>query len=246
MRSPSRRKFLHTSLSGLAAAAVGTLSLRADAQPTPPSGDLGAYGDYLRQHGEAIEHPRRLPAVAPPTGPLTPTEPDILGPFYRQGAPFRGKLTAPLEPGEVLLIRGRVWGHDTRQPLPGAVLDLWQANRAGRYDNDDPRRPPRPDLFANRARLRCDETGYYEYETIHPGPYLVGPNAWRPPHIHYLVRCEGYRQLVTQLYFKGDPHQAADPFIKPSLTIDLQTITVQQIGRPQYRVGTFDIVLAPV
>lgn len=71
--------------------------------------------------------------------------------------------------------------------------------------------------------MLTDEEGRYEYETIHPGAYRIGPQTWRPPHIHYLVRAAGYQTLVTQLYFRGDPHQKTDRFIRESLVIDLDT-----------------------
>ena len=72
--------------------------------------------------------------------------------------------------------------------------------------------------------MQTDENGYYEFETIHPGAYQIGPNSWRPPHIHYLVQHNDYRPLVTQLYFRGDPHQRGDSFIRPSLIIDLREV----------------------
>ncbi len=94
----------------------------------------------------------------------------------------------------------------------------------------------------NRARLVTDETGYYEFESIHPAPYQVGKNAWRPAHIHYLVRAAGYKSLITQLYFKGDPHNKTDEFIKESLIIEVRT---QKTRNGSYEAGVFDIVLAP-
>lgn len=230
MKSFTRRDFVTTG--GLAALGVTGLVLRADAQPTPSSGQLGAYAQYANQPA---------PPVARPADRWAPTEDNILGPFYRQGAPYRGKITPPLEPGTVLLISGRVWGYDTRKPLPGVTLDIWQANAQGRYDNDDPRNPPARDLFLNRARLITDENGYYEYETIHPAPYKTGPETWRPSHIHYLVRHPRYKALVTQLYFKGDPHNTTDEFIKESLIIELRQ---QRRGVVAYETGAFDIVLA--
>jgi len=231
----SRRDvFKHAAL-GLAAAGSGALTLRAGAQATPASGELGAYGDYLTAHGE---DPQRAPAS--PRERWAATQDNILGPFHRAGAPFRGKITPPLTPGDVLLITGTLWALDTRKPLGGATIDIWQANHAGRYDNDDPRNPPKPDVFTNRARILTDERGRYEYETIHPGPYKIGPRIWRPPHIHYLVRVPGYRTLITQLYFRGDPHQEKDHFIKDSLIIDLDEQTADQ---GKYRRGVFDIVL---
>jgi len=234
--TPSRRELLKHAALGLAAAGAAALTLRAGAQATPGSGDLGAYGDYLEARGES---PQQAPAEA--QDKWAATEDNILGPFHRAGAPFRGKITPPLEPGDVLLITGRVWALDTRQALAGVVIDIWQANKAGRYDNDDPRNPPKADQFTNRARIITDEQGRYEYETIHPGPYKIGPRTWRPPHIHYLVRARGYKTLVTQLYFKGDPHQATDAFIKDSLIIGLDE---KRTDSGAYRSGAFDIVLA--
>ena len=168
------------------------------------------------------------------------TERNIEGPFYRNSAPFRAKVTPPLEPGKVLLISGRVWGLDTRKPLAGATIDIWQANAKGSYDNDDPAKPPAKGVFLNRARLVTDEQGRYEFETIHPGSYLNG-EQYRPPHIHYRVTSPKYRTLITQLYFKGDKYQKRDPFIRKSLIIALAP---RKNGEAEYRVGTFEIVLA--
>src|SRR5690348_6469998 len=127
----SRRDFVRRGGIGLAGLGVGGLLLRAGEPPTPASGALGAYGQYLQG--------RPAPPAAQP-GKWAPTEDNILGPFYRPGAPYRAKITPPLEPGTVLLVRGQVWGHDTRKPLANATLDVWQANASGRYDNDDPGR----------------------------------------------------------------------------------------------------------
>lgn len=233
--TPTRRDLLKHAALGLAAAGAGALTLKAGAQVTEASGSLGAYGDYLAKQGESPDQ-----APMPAGGKWAATEDNILGPFHRKNAPFRGKVTPPLEPGDVLLITGRVWALDTRKPLPNAVIDLWQANQKGRYDNDDPRNQPAPDSFTNRCRVITDEQGRYEYETIHPGPYRIGPQTWRPPHVHYLVRAAGYRTLITQLYFQGDPHQKTDRFIKDSLIIEL---TEQKVEAGMFRSGVFDIVL---
>jgi catechol 1,2-dioxygenase len=218
---------------GLAALGAGGLVLRAGAQPTPEAGELGEYARILRADGK--------PMPAAPAK-LVATEDCILGPYHRPGAPYRAKITPPLEPGVVLLVGGRIWGIDTRKPLSNARLDIWQANAKGRYDNDDPRNPPKKDVFINRARLVTDETGAYEYETVHPGPYQIGPTAWRPSHIHYLIAAPGYKPLVTQLFFKGDRHNKTDEFIKDSLIIEVST---RKVGDATIEVGTFDVVLEP-
>jgi len=245
----ARRDFLFSSLATLSGTA---LVLPAGAEPTPASGHADDYLAFLGQSpGAAADETGRSGQASgpflsditqvPAHAPATITEDNILGPYYRPGAPFRGKVTPPVEPGVVLVVRGRVWGHDTRQPLRDVTLDVWQANAEGRYDNDAPEQPPAAGVFMNRARLLTDERGYYEFETVHPGRYLIGPNRWRPSHIHYLIQCPGYRRLVTQLYFEGDPMNEKDEFIKPSLIIDIARVATRGA---EIEVGQFDIVLA--
>jgi catechol 1,2-dioxygenase len=256
MSDASRRDFIRQGSLGLATLGAAGWVLRADAAPTESSGELGNYAGYLQgerrlfrqqqrgapqdfnQQGKGLN--QRGNFAAPANFALT--EDNILGPFYRGGAPYRAKITPPLVKGTALLVSGRVWSFKSREPLAGAVLDIWQADADGRYDNDDPANPPAKDVFKNRARLVTDENGYYEFETIHPGAYMIGKNAWRPSHIHYLVRAAGHKSLITQLYFKGDPHNKTDEFIKESLIIEVRR---EKAPGGFYEVGVFDIVLAP-
>ncbi len=238
MRNPSRRDFLCLGSLGLASVGVGSLLLRPDAAPTEASG--GAGGDLPPDLELDFSQDKQDKQDKQDQRKLHPTENNIQGPFYRVGAPFRAKVTPPLEAGEVLLVRGRLWGHDTKRPLSGVVIDVWQANAKGRYDNDDLKKPPKAGGYRYRARLVTDENGFYELETILPGRYKNGAR-FRPAHIHYMVRRPGYRMLVTQLYFKGDPQNDSDPFIKESLIIDLQE---REAAAGTYRSGSFDIVLA--
>ncbi|HEY1186824.1 MAG TPA: hypothetical protein VGE74_04160 [Gemmata sp.] len=233
--SVSRRELF---LGGLATAGTAALTLQADAQPTLPSGTLKHYPEFQ------VLANAPLPFVPPGALPEStkPTEDNILGPYFREGAPYRAKVTPPLAKGTLMLIRGRVWGSDTKKPLVNAVLDIWQADADGRYDNDDPKKPPAKGVYVNRTRVLTDETGYYEFETIHPGAYRTGPDTWRPSHIHYLVRKPGYTTLVTQLYFKGDKLNAKDEFIKPSLVIALEEV---KVGAATIETGVFDVILAP-
>ena len=231
----NRRQLLHHGLTGLAAAGVGSLTLQASATPTTETQDIHNYQDFLDKNG--------IPQVQP-AGEWEPSHKDILGPYFLPGAPFRGKVTPPLEPGNLLVMRGRIWGHDTRKPVINAVLDVWQADVQGRYDLNDPNNPPKRSDFKNRIRLVTDETGYYEYETIKPGAYRIGPNSkdFRPAHIHYLVQAPGYRKLITQVYFQGDPLISNDRWAsKSNLVIPLMKTKSK---RGSYQQGTFDIVLA--
>ncbi len=222
MNNISRRDFLRSTSLGLAALGTSSLVLRADAQPTPGSG--------------------QIPEGMAPPKPLTPTESNIMGPFFRSSAPFRAKITPPLSSGVVMLIQGRIWSFQTKKPIQGAVLDIWQANAAGRYDNDDASNPPAPKVFLNRARLLTDESGYYEFETIHPGHYPLDETRLRPAHIHYRISHPNHKTLVTQLYFKGDPNIEGDPFVRPSLVIQLEE---QKTETGTYERGVFDVVLGP-
>ncbi|KAA6459572.1 hypothetical protein DYQ86_15740 [Acidobacteria bacterium AB60] len=206
------------------------LVLRPGVSPTPAYDDDLDYREYVDRMFVDLRAKR------------IPTEPDVLGPYFRKGAPFRAKVTPPNEPGVLMLVSGRVWGIDSRRPLEGTQIDIWQANARGHYDDDDPAHPPQPKSFTNRARLITDEHGHYEYETIHPGPYRMDADTWRSPHIHYKVRCSGYRTLVTQLFFAGDPYEDSDPFFKSALMI---VLSETQINGVTVQLGIFDIVLAP-
>jgi protocatechuate 3,4-dioxygenase beta subunit len=234
MSNLSRRQLIRQSLSGLAAGGIASLALRADAGPTDATRDVHGFQKFLDEKG--------IPRVQP-AGKWEPSHPDILGPYFLQGAPFRGKVTPPLEAGDLLVMRGRVWGHDTKKPIANALLDVWQADARGSYDLTDPRKPPPSREFRNRIRLMTDETGYYEYETIRPGAYRIGagPRGFRPAHIHYMIQARGYKKLITQLYFAGDRHLKTDRWASQSnLVIQPQKV---KVAAGKYELGTFDIVL---
>lgn len=110
--------------------------------------------------------------------------------------------------GERIIVHGRVLDESAR-PVPGALLEFWQANAGGRYRHKkesylaaiDPN-------FGGCGRTITDENGYYFFRTIKPGPYPWpnGVNDWRPAHIHFSVFGHGFAQrLITQMYFEGDP-----------------------------------------
>jgi catechol 1,2-dioxygenase len=187
------------------------------------------------------------PAVGA-TGACRITESDILGPYYRFGAPFQSRLAGPEEPGDRLIVTGTVFSSDCRTPVAGALIEVWQANSAGLYDTNKPGNFTEVASFHLRGMMYTNEKGQYAIETIVPGRYPVPPNLpglekyggiTRPAHIHFRVMDSLHVPLTTQLYFKGDPFLAGDPWAghKQSLAIDLQ-----QDG--PIRRGTFDIVLA--
>ena len=165
----------------------------------------------------------------PPDG-CVPTAEDVEGPFYAADAPWRDDLTVFGDEGEVIAIYGQVAEGRCGQGVPGAVVEFWQADPEGRYDN-------RSDEMRYRCRVRCDEEGRYALLALRPGNYLNG-RTYRPAHIHVKVVVDGIERLTTQLYFDDDPHLDCDSLANTSLAISLApgdgAVT-----------GGFDFLLAP-
>ncbi len=116
--------------------------------------------------------------------------------------------------GERIILTGRVLDSDGR-PIPDTLVEIWQANAAGRYAHpvDDHPAPLDPN-FDGGGRCVTDSTGRYKFITIKPGPYpwRNHPNAWRPAHIHFSLFGRAFTQrLITQMYFPGDPLFGQDP-----------------------------------
>lgn len=130
---------------------------------------------------------------------------DALGPFYKSGAPLQTELCASGSGGgEKLLVIGRVLGMPDCKPLPGAAVEVWQADARGDYTLFTPGKKD-DERCLLRASIRADSEGRYTFTTILPGEY-----PGRPRHIHYRVSHQGYTTLVTQLYFtreRGVPDQ---------------------------------------
>jgi len=143
---------------------------------------------------------------------------------------------------------GTVFSADCSTPLPGALIEVWQANTQGLYDTSKPGNFTELTKFHLRGMMYTNEKGQYAIETIMPGRYPIPPNLTglekyagltRPAHIHFRVMESLHVPLTTQLYFKGDPFLANDPWAghKPGLAIDLTP-------DGQAKHGVFDIVLA--
>jgi protocatechuate 3,4-dioxygenase beta subunit len=113
-----------------------------------------------------------------------------------------------------MLVHGRVLDEDGR-PVRGALLEVWQANAAGRYRHKvDQHDAPLDPNFSGAGRVVTDDDGRYQFRTIKPGayPWRNHYNAWRPAHIHFSLFGAGIlSRLVTQMYFPGDPLQPLDP-----------------------------------
>jgi len=116
--------------------------------------------------------------------------------------------------GERILISGRLLDEGAK-PVRGALIEVWQANAAGRYKHKmDQHHAPLDPNFSGFGRTLTDAEGRYKFISIKPGAYPWGnhANAWRPAHVHFSIFGAGLlSRLVTQMYFPGDPLLAYDP-----------------------------------
>jgi len=162
-----------------------------------------------------------LRAPQRPLIPLPQTLSELTGPVYGRDAIqlLDNDLTRNAvkngEPlGERIIVAGRVLD-DAGRPAPNALIEIWQANSAGRYihQNDQHGAPLDPN-FTGAGRCLTNNNGEYRFTSIRPGayPWRNHHNAWRPAHIHLSICGLNFLQrLVTQLYFPGDPLLLLDP-----------------------------------
>jgi len=182
-------------------------------------------------------------------GALSRTPFETLGPYFPVSASFpkTHDLTHPpgshrQAKGEHLHIGGRVL-NQAGQPVPGAKIEIWQANAAGRYNHpSDHSGLPLDPNFLGLAVLESDTEGRYAFRTIRPGPYPA-ERGMRAPHIHFEVTGR-FDRLVTQLYFPGNPLNRTDPLLRNELHPDALTLRIPAMPSPGAAVeGIFDIVL---
>ena len=166
-----------------------------------PPNDSPGYGSTV------LRHPKEPLIVIPHT--LS----ELTGPVYPYGRMdiadsdlTRQHASEPL--GERIIVEGRVLDEDGR-PVPQTLVEIWQANAAGRYTHKiDQHAAPLDPNFSGAGRTVTDDDGRYRFVTIRPGayPWNNHDNAWRPAHIHFsLFGTNFLTRLITQMYFPGDP-----------------------------------------
>jgi protocatechuate 3,4-dioxygenase beta subunit len=158
----------------------------------------------------------------------------------------------PGEPlGERIIVQGRVLDGDGR-PVRRTLVELWQANAAGRYAVPGDRHPaPLDPNFTGAGRCLTDDEGGYRFVTVKPGayPWRNHENAWRPAHLHFSLFGPSFStRLVTQMYFPGDPLFAHDPIMNSVRDAAARQRMVSgfdlSITEPEWALGyRFDIVL---
>ncbi len=190
---------------------------------------------------------------------------NVEGPLYAAGAPEMASpalMMRPDEPGERLFLSGHVVD-TTGQPLPHALLDIWQSNAAGAYAEDDPGQPE----WNFRRRVTADASGHYEIETVVPGCYEIGDasglacgdllqslgrHRMRPGHVHLKLSASGAEPMTTLLYFRGDPWVDDDSIfsVRDDVTLTLERhddpaeMAARGVKAP-FQTGHFDFALEP-
>lgn len=152
-------------------------------------------------------------------GRATPTQTE--GPYFKAGSPESASLVDASMAGTRLAVSGRVLTLDCK-PVAGAVLDFWQANAAGAYDNAG---------YGLRGHQATDSNGRFTLETIVPGEY-----PGRTGHIHVKVQAPGRQAVTTQLYFPGLARNQQDSLYDPALQMDVRDVSGG-------KVAAFDFIL---
>lgn len=181
--------------------------------------------------------------------PLIPTPSQTVGPFFRYALDRAdwSDLTAAGAVGQKIVIEGRVIDGDGA-PAADAVLEIWQANAAGRYAHpEDTQEKPLDPKFRGFGRTCTDAEGRYRFTTIRPGAVPGRGNALQAPHINVSIFARGLlNRLVTRIYFADEPANETDPVLSAIEDPDVRRTLVAERnaddkGRPAaYR---FDIVL---
>jgi protocatechuate 3,4-dioxygenase beta subunit len=161
-------------------------------------------------------------AASPPATCSSPTPAAALGPYFKAGSPERRSLVESGVSGTHLVLSGHVLSSLCR-PVSGALLDFWQADGSGQYDNAG---------YRLRAHQLTAADGTYQLETVVPGLY-----PGRTEHIHVKVQAPGGAALISQLFFPNSSGNARDSLYSPALLVKLGGT----LGAPT---ASFDFVLA--
>lgn len=186
------------------------------------------------------------------------TPPQTSGPFYPEAPVLQSNNDNDLTrvygrtgqaKGQIVYIEGRVTDIHG-QAVPNAVVDIWQANAEGRYNHTLDAGNPKPldPNFQTRGESITDIEGRYSFKTIIPGAYPANETWMRPSHVHFRVSRLGYKELTTQMYFKGTQYLEEDKILQSLSPEEQDSVVVDFVERvmptgERIRVGTFNIVI---
>lgn len=145
--------------------------------------------------------------------------------------------------GEVVIVEGLVRDQNCN-PVQGALVEVWQACKSGRYDHpSDPNTAELDPDFQYWGKAVTDQNGFYRFRTIIPGAYPADVGWMRPPHIHYKISKRGYMELITQMYFSGNSLNNRDRILKRLRPEQQNEVVVafNNVKNLPHPVGTFNI-----
>ena len=217
-------------------------------------GDQEVFPPYLYEAYQSTR--RRAPMLPLIEVPLTLSEMTGPGPAISAITPEDADLTRNAGTGgeaigQRIIVTGRVLD-DRGTPVTNTLLEIWQANAAGRYLHKRDQWPgPLDPNFLGMGRCLTNEEGIYRFQTIRPGayPWKNHPNAWRPSHIHFSVFGPAMvSRLVTQMYFPDDPLHQLDPIMNAVPTEDARKRLIalydHSVTEPEWALGyRWDIVV---
>lgn len=132
------------------------------------------------------------------------------------------------------------------QPIENAIIDIWQANAAGRYNHPrDPNPAPRDTDFQGWAIVRSGKDGLYRFKTVKPGAYPATSTWIRPPHIHFKISKRGFPILITQMYFPKESLNAGDLLLQKKSPSERSAMIAREKGEyNSLKVFEYNIVLS--
>ena len=166
---------------------------------------------------------------------LTPSQ--TVGPFFAILVPEQGRLSLATDgaPGQRIVLEGTIRDGAGR-PIPDALVEIWQANAAGRYNHPDDARTTAPDTtFHGFGRVHADAEGCFSVETIKPGP-VPGPGGrLQAPHLLVGLFARGLlTRLVTRIYFEDEPANRDDPILAEVAPERRSTLVAARRGKGRY------------
>ena len=150
--------------------------------------------------------------------------------------------------GKIIIVEGLVTDQLCK-PVPGALVEIWQACESGRYNHpSDPNTAPLDPNFQYWGKAVTDNNGKYRFRTIIPGSYPASNEWTRPPHIHFKISRLGYMELITQMYFSGESLNAKDLILKKLKKSDQAKVIVEfkNIEQIPHPIGTFNIQIEKI
>lgn len=193
-------------------------------QSTPTFIQLGVLTSVIVALGIGLKIRSQQLAHPPTTATCIPTFVDGGGPYYQANTPFRDNIAPDESNGEKLIVSGRVLMSDCVTPLANAVVDIWQANESGNYEDE-----------WYRGRVTTDAHGNYSFTTVIPLGYGEG-TAYRPPHIHFKIWQNDKLLITSQMFLPPSRNQGIEEAY-------IMEVTEKKVSFEKTHLGRHDIIL---